>query len=451
MTNPRTLLLNHLVLLAIPFILWPVGSEARVWTVNPEGTGDAETIQLAIDAAAPGDTIALAPGTYTEHLLIVGKGLTILGSDGPGLTILDGAYVDRILTVHESGQAVTLEGLILHRGFRNVLEGPGGAVAAYASPLIIRNCIFRDNWALGLGGAVYVTRKLPPDKPGPPAPVGGLTVSSTIFDANWGGNDGGAIFADDGGTQIVGCTFTDNQAVQGAGVGFLHQAHLIRDCRFRNNRSKISGGGVFLNGFASVNLEQTTFEGNAGGDRGGAIRAVSAIQVVLRDCLILENTATLGAGCDIQRTVIHAERTLWRGNSASVRGGGLWIDESSDNGFLRCTWIENIAPRGASISIRSGTMSVEQSILGDPQTKATECLSQSTVNTTCNVGAPTTGDCFGFESRMEIRECDSPTALCAVPSTTCGPAGHTDEVCPAGSCVTASLPSTWGNLKSRYR
>jgi hypothetical protein len=47
-----------------------------------------ETIQDAVDDAASGDTIEIAPGTYTEAVCIEGKGLTIVGS-GRDETIID--------------------------------------------------------------------------------------------------------------------------------------------------------------------------------------------------------------------------------------------------------------------------------------------------------------------------------------------------------------------------
>jgi hypothetical protein len=37
----------------------------RTWSIDPTGNGDAPTIQAAVDQAVSGDTILLAPGTYT--------------------------------------------------------------------------------------------------------------------------------------------------------------------------------------------------------------------------------------------------------------------------------------------------------------------------------------------------------------------------------------------------
>lgn len=49
------------------FFLLPISTaEARVWVVNPDGTGDAPTIQAAIDSLTySGDIIELMDGVYT--------------------------------------------------------------------------------------------------------------------------------------------------------------------------------------------------------------------------------------------------------------------------------------------------------------------------------------------------------------------------------------------------
>ena len=65
---------------------WPVTSpsaHAAVIAVHP-----GQSIQAAINAAQPGDTITVAPGTYHENLLIAKDGIHLQGA-GPGRTVLE--------------------------------------------------------------------------------------------------------------------------------------------------------------------------------------------------------------------------------------------------------------------------------------------------------------------------------------------------------------------------
>jgi hypothetical protein len=44
----------------------PTASSGRVWNVYPDGSGDAPTIQAAIEAAVDGDEVLLHPGAYSS-------------------------------------------------------------------------------------------------------------------------------------------------------------------------------------------------------------------------------------------------------------------------------------------------------------------------------------------------------------------------------------------------
>ena len=81
----------------------------HTWTVCPEGC-DFISIQAAIDAAGPGDTVQVGPGTYKENLVIE-KPLTLKGA-GPEQTSVVGPASDWI-TVSIEAERVTVEGFTI--------------------------------------------------------------------------------------------------------------------------------------------------------------------------------------------------------------------------------------------------------------------------------------------------------------------------------------------------
>jgi hypothetical protein len=55
------------------------------------GGGDFTSIQAAVDAAAAGDRVEIAPGSYVEDVQLDDKALTLLGTGGAELTFLSPA------------------------------------------------------------------------------------------------------------------------------------------------------------------------------------------------------------------------------------------------------------------------------------------------------------------------------------------------------------------------
>ncbi|NIO29717.1 MAG: hypothetical protein GTO29_14320 [Candidatus Latescibacteria bacterium] len=58
-----------------------IAAHAAEWLVKPDGSGDAPTIQAAIDSASNGDVILLANGVFTgdgnRNIFIIRKNITI--------------------------------------------------------------------------------------------------------------------------------------------------------------------------------------------------------------------------------------------------------------------------------------------------------------------------------------------------------------------------------------
>jgi hypothetical protein len=111
----------------------------RTWYVKPDQTGDAPTIQAAIDSSGAGDTVLVAPGTYTQtYIFFQYKDmLSIIGEEGAEKTIL-----------HLSGMpyyifAAFCDSLIV-KGFTFEESAGGGVIFTAVSRSVIESNIFRN-------------------------------------------------------------------------------------------------------------------------------------------------------------------------------------------------------------------------------------------------------------------------------------------------------------------
>ena len=131
--------LRLLVLLAAATILGTLGGVASASTLRVPS--DFPTIQSAIQAAAPDDTILVGPGLYNENLDTLGKRLILIGEAGAQATVVDGGRRGRVLRMSGGG---VVEGFTLTRGY--LYENSGGGLLIEGEVLaVIRNNIIRNN------------------------------------------------------------------------------------------------------------------------------------------------------------------------------------------------------------------------------------------------------------------------------------------------------------------
>lgn len=213
----------------------PVGCHSRtLWRVNADGTGDAPTIQGAIDRAFDGDTILVAAGTYTgdgnRDISVEGKALLITSAAGPEATIVDcesspASFDSGFNFITAEDSTSVLEGLTVKRA------SDVGVRCTGASP-IIRNCRFVEN--------VFFT------------------------------------------------------AAGGGGVHLESSSARVSRCEISHNRSTSLGAGVFLKGGAPL-IDHCVISGNFSQKSGGGISVQSGTFADIRACTISADTATENA------------------------------------------------------------------------------------------------------------------------------------------------------------
>jgi len=101
---------------------WFVDASAPGCATATGGPGDPFcTLADAIGAAAGGDTIHVAPGTYVENLRL-DKDLNLRGTEGEALTIVDGNQGGTVVTVC-AGVTATIDGFTIRNGLSELGAG----------------------------------------------------------------------------------------------------------------------------------------------------------------------------------------------------------------------------------------------------------------------------------------------------------------------------------------
>lgn len=128
--------------------------------VRPDGTGDHATLQLAVDAAEPGDVIMLADGVYqgpgNAGITLRGDDLLLRSQSGqPSACVIDAGGTGRAMVVPaDAGTGLQVVGVSFAGG--SVPATLAGGNVHCAAPVTFENCLFVGGVA-GFGGAVAVT------------------------------------------------------------------------------------------------------------------------------------------------------------------------------------------------------------------------------------------------------------------------------------------------------
>ena len=289
------------------------------------GDVDADVIQFNLPTGS--QTIQL------QSTLTILEDLTITGPGAANLTINGGNEVSLFEIAETSFDTLTvrISGLTLQNG--NASEGNGGAISNRGAELYVEDAVLRNNSG-ALGGAIYVLNELVSEDDVSFYRTAELYVSRTTFNGNsalYGGaiyNDRGHIEVNDGSSVVnntadvdggafytIGLsnstdvnttllvndsTVTGNSATNGSGGATYAENDHVEFIRstVSNNQAALDGGAVFTvntgsRPLESLYIEDSAFNANLAGDRGGAIYSLGD-SVSLRDSSLLGNQATSG-------------------------------------------------------------------------------------------------------------------------------------------------------------
>jgi len=240
--------------------------------------GDASSIQAGINSASNGDTVLVAPGTYTENINFMGKNITVASSGGAASTTIDGNNNGVVVTFasNETRQAV-LNGFTIQKGGLpanpSTTATSDGILVQSADPTIINNMI-NNNRGYGIeisSGAALVQ---------------GNTISntSTRYDP----------------TQDFGCDYDDGSGISSQGA--FSDYSIIEDNTIEYNIAHCGGGGIRMYASPVLHiLNNRILYNQTLANGGGGIYMVNGAQVWIVQNLIAGNIAgALGGGVDIQ-------------------------------------------------------------------------------------------------------------------------------------------------------
>ncbi|MBL8840286.1 MAG: hypothetical protein JNL90_02030 [Planctomycetes bacterium] len=299
---PALSLCRHALLLFATILATGPLALAGDWYVDQNyascssGSGSASnpfcTIGAAVAAAATGDTVHIAPGTYVEKVTDT-KSLTFIGTGGAAVTTVKGSGGSNAfklksgttstfsqLTIANSYQAVDLDaGCAVAASDCTFDSNPGstgGAIRALSSQLSFERCRFLQCSA-GNGGAIH-------------AIGGSLTAIDSEFDSNQSGNaasshtGGGAVYACEGTVvSLERCIFSMNTTPSAGGA-----------IRFSESRSASGSTKIPVD----ATLVDCIVTGNECDTEGGAIQARKGTELELRFCSFDNNRSHNGGAID---------------------------------------------------------------------------------------------------------------------------------------------------------
>lgn len=280
---------------------------------------DYETIQAAIDATEDGDSVLVAPGTYSgegnRNISFRGRNIVVTTEGGPRVTTVDvlGSASDPgrgFLIDGGEGPSAILEGFTIINGWmsteetfrldsssppvfrdeRHDLSGGGFKVNFLSSPTV-RNLVVRRCHSEYTGGGASVELQSSPH------------LENIRIEACTAGIQGGGLSIETTSSPTVeDCVFVGNRSANGGGVA-SHSTFTMKGCTIASNEATTRGGGLSVFTFTEGTYERLLIWGNCSSRVGDEVfidvQAFADFSCSLVDTSGVENLGVVDWGEDL--------------------------------------------------------------------------------------------------------------------------------------------------------
>ena len=399
---------------------------------------DFATLQAALDASPSGDTVLVAPGTYTERVTLR-PGVVLRAESG---ATIDAGHAGPAVIATALSPAPKVEGFHLVNGAGADLGGAtlGGVLAVFGGALEANDCTFDASQAT-YGGT-----------------TGASSAQVTFRRCTWTGSTasfGGGHFQSGGNLTIDDGVFEGTSAGAGGALYVTGGAHgNVTETRVHATQSTGDGGGLRLDDCV-VTLSEVMIDGANAGGRGGALAIAAGGQVIASACVLVDCGSALGGG------LFHLSC------SPAVVTSSLAAAECAMLSMTHCDLMlgRGAAPAAGAVTDAAAFHMESSLVAGNASGLA--CLDpRATLDVRCtdlyqNGGSDLSGSCVSTADGNISADpylCDLAGrnfGLCAnspLLDPGCGSTPWGAGVLSCGGCApTPSRSATWGSLKAHYR
>jgi len=390
------------IILVFICLLFAVPSQAATITVDDDGPADYDNIRAAINAATAGDTVLVAPGTYTgpgnRGLNFYGKAITVRSTEPNDPAVVAETVIDCQeatgglgFTNNEQSNSVLAGLTIINVRFHECIWPffPQGVISCVGSSPTIRNCIIKycsaDLHSCSPRGAitcrdgsaptithciiyqnasdgVYCENSSPTIKSciisenaetGIYCSESSSTISNCIISENPGG-----IYCRGGSSHDISDCIIKGSSNHGVYVECYGESSqlTISNCTISGNSCGTwVGGGICCDGVASTTITNCLISNNSAEGEyayGGGIFYFGGGNHTISNCVISGNKATWGGGidCGYSSSPIITNCTI-TGNIAEDSGGGIQPGRDASPILANCILWGNTASRGKQIAV----------------------------------------------------------------------------------------------------